>query len=568
MASDKLRGILLSDFNIQNLAGYLNNNPDEPGVEVKEAPFGQVIPLLVDPNAEIWQKNYDFAVIWTQPESVVPSFQKALNFESVNMTTILGQVDEYTLLLKNIRDKVKTLFVPSWVLPTYHRGWGLLDSKSGFGTCDILMQMNIRLSHNLDDVGHYYVLNTRKWTENSGKAAFNPKMYYMGKIAFANPVFVEAMNDVKAALRAVSGLSKKLIILDLDDTLWGGIVGDLGWENIRLGGHDPTGEAFVDFQKALKSFTNRGLLLGIVSKNEEDIAFDAINKHPEMALRQDDFAGWRINWQDKAQNIVDLVRDLNLGLQSVVFIDDNPVERARVREALPEVLVPEWPADKMLYKSSLLSLNCFDTPGVSQEDLARSKMYVSERKRKDLKDEVSSLNDWLATLEMKVEVNELNAVDLSRTAQLLNKTNQMNLSTRRMTEQELLDWAGQPGRKLWTFRVFDKFGDSGLTGIASINIKNKEARIVDFVLSCRVMGRKVEETMLFTVCDFAASAGLEKVTAKYLPTHKNNPCLQFFKDSGLKATTGDLFTWDVKNPYPLPPHINLIKNNGKTDDLP
>ncbi len=285
-----------------------------------------------------------------------------------------------------------------------------------------------------------------------------------------------------------------------------------------------------------------------------------------MVLRQDDFAGWRINWQDKAQNIVDLVGDLNLGLQSVVFIDDNPVERARVREALPEVLAPEWPADKMLYKSSLLSLNCFDTLAVSQEDLARSKMYVSERKRKSLKDKVSSLDDWLATLEMKVELNELNAVALSRTAQLLNKTNQMNLSTRRMTEQQLSDWAGQPGHKLWTFRVSDKFGNSGLTGIVSLDIKNKEARIVDFILSCRVMGRKVEEAMLFTVIDYAGSIGLEKITAKYLPTPKNSPCLQFFKDSGLKASAGDLFTWDVKNSFQLPPHISLVKNNGAADD--
>jgi len=566
MASEKLRGILLSDFNIQNLAGYLNNNQDEPEVEVKAAPFGQVIPLLVDPNGEIWQEVYDFAVIWTMPESVVPSFQKVLNFEPVDIQTILGEVDEFTTLLKNIQDKVKTLFVPSWVFPTYHRGWGVLDSKSGFGTFNILMQMNLRLAQNLDESGHFFVLNSQKWIEQSGKASFNPKMYYMGKIAVGNSVFIEAMNDIRAALRAVTGLSKKLIVLDLDDTLWGGIVGDLGWENIRLGGHDPIGEAFVDFQKTLKTFTNRGLLLGIVSKNEEDIALEAINKHPEMVLRGDDFAGWRINWQDKAQNIVDLVRDLNLGLQSVVFIDDNPVERARVREALPEVLVPEWPVDKMLYKSALLSLNCFDTIAVSQEDLARSKMYVSERKRKSLKDKVGSLDDWLVTLDMKVEVNELNAVDLARTAQLLNKTNQMNLSTRRMTEQELTDWAGEPGHKLWTFRVSDKFGESGLTGIASLENENNEGRIVDFILSCRVMGRKVEETMLYTVFGYAGSIGLEKIIARYLPTPKNNPCLKFFKVSGLKASGGDLFSWEVKNSFQLPRHINLVKNTVAADD--
>jgi len=562
MASDKLRGILLSDFNIQNLAGYLNNYPELPHVEAKTATFGQVIPLLVNSEDKLWQNSYDFAVIWTRPESAVPSFQKVLNFESIDLEKILSEVDEYTELLKNIQTRVKTVFIPSWVYPTYHRGWGILETKTGFGIINILMQMNLRLSQNLADLSHYFVLNTQKWIELSGKTAFNPKMYYMGKIAVGNPVFVEAMKDIKAALLAVLGQSKKLILLDLDDTLWGGIVGDLGWENIRLGGHDPIGEAFADFQKALKTFTNRGILLGIVSKNEEDIAIEAIDKHPEMVLRQDDFVGWRINWQDKAQNIVDLVRDLNLGLQSVVFIDDNPVERARVREALPEVFVPEWPSDKMLYKSALLSLNCFDTLSVSMEDLARSKMYVSEQKRKSLKEKISSLDDWLLTLEMKVELSEFNIAELPRTAQLLNKTNQMNLSTRRMTEKELIRWAEQENHKLWTFRVSDKFGDSGLTGIVSIEIKNNEGRIVDFILSCRVMGRKVEETMLYTVIDYARSMDLEKVYAKYLPTPKNNPCLKFFKNSGFKVSGGKIFTWYVNEPYQLPPHIKLIKNSG------
>jgi len=385
-------------------------------------------------------------------------------------------------------------------------------------------------------------------------------LWYMGKIAYGNEVFMEAVKDIKAALRGIDGQSMKLIILDLDDTLWPGIVGDVGWENIRLGGHDHIGEAFVDFQRALKSLTNRGVLLGIVSKNEETIALEAIKNHPEMVLRLEDFAGLKINWQDKAQNTIDLVSDLNLGLQSVVFIDDNPVERARVREALPEVFVPEWPENKMLYKSALLSLRCFDTPSITKEDFERTGMYVSERQRSSLKRNVSSLDEWLKSLKIKVTVEELNTANLQRTAQLLNKTNQMNLTTRRMTESELVSWVKQNGHKLWTFCVSDKFGDSGLTGIISIEVENKKGRIVDFVLSCRVMGQKVEETMLYTAINYSQSLGLEEIHAEYIPTAKNKPCLEFFKRSGFEYTNGS-FVWKVYKDFIMPKYIEIEEKN-------
>ena len=187
---------------------------------------------------------------------------------------------------------------------------------------------------------------------------------------------------MKAALRAVRGQSRKVVICDLDDTLWGGIVGDAGWENLRLGGHDPVGEAFADFQRELKALTRRGIILAMVSKNTEAVALEAIEKHPEMQLRKDDFAAWRINWDDKAQNIADLMEELNLGLDSAVFLDDNPVERARISEALPEVLVPNLPRDKMLFASTLRKLNCFDSATVSSEDRKRAAFYNAERDRR------------------------------------------------------------------------------------------------------------------------------------------------------------------------------------------
>lgn len=560
MDNRRFRCILISDFNIDNFSGFLNNNEESPIVDTTAAPFGQVAPVLIQRDLECWQSDPDFAVVWTRPEGVVKSFGDVLMYKDVSIEGVLEEVDEYSSLLLDVRDELRFIFAPIWVFPSYHRGFGMLDMETGVGIANTLMRMNLRLSENLDKASNVYLLNTQKWVEIAGKRAFNPKLWYMGKIAFGNEVFIEAVKDIKSALRGISGNSKRLVIVDLDDTLWGGIVGDVGWENIKLGGHNHIGEAYADFQRTLKSLTNRGVLLAIVSKNEEAIALEAINKHPEMALRPEDFAGWKINWLDKAQNIVDLVSDLNLGLQSVVFIDDNPVERARVREALPEVLVPEWPEDKTLYKSTLLGLRCFDVPSISKEDLERTRMYVSEQRRKELKKRVGSMDEWLKTLQIKVKVEELDAADIQRTTQLLNKTNQMNLTTRRMTESELIDWVGQDDHKLWTFRVSDKFGDSGLTGIISLEVKDKDkmGKIVDFVLSCRVMGRRVEEAMLYTVIKYARFMGLDEICAKYIPALRNNPCLDFWKSSGFAYNQEDnVFTWDVGDEFALPDCIQI-----------
>jgi FkbH-like protein len=375
-------------------------------------------------------------------------------------------------------------------------------------------------------------------------------------VAFGDAVLAEAARDIKAALRGLSGGARKLVVLDLDDTLWGGIVGDVGWQALRLGGHDPVGEALVAFQKELKELTRRGVILAVVSKNEESTALEAMRSHPEMVLKPEDLVAWRINWQDKARNIAELVAELNLGLQSVVFIDDNPVERARVRETLPEVLVPEWPEDKLLYPSAFAQLRCFDVPAVSKEDAERTQLYASERSRQTLMDQVGSLDDWLLKLEIKVTAEPLNPTNLARTAQLLNKTNQMNLATRRLTEPELTAWAAGAGRALWAVSVADRFGDAGLTGIVSVEAKDGACRVVDYVLSCRVMGRKVEETMVHLAIESARALGASTLEARLLPTKKNKPCLDFWKRSGLEAPEAELFRWSG-TAYPLPSCINL-----------
>jgi FkbH-like protein len=561
MNKDKIRGLLISDFNVDIFSSYLNNDDSIPALEVISAPYGQVSQILLNKDSDLFRQKPDFIVIWTRPEGIISSFHQVLLNKFPSIKTILDEVDSFGSLIKNISGLTGAIFIPSWTLSPTYRGLGMLDMKKDMGVSNILMQMNLRLSEIFETINNVHLLNAQNWLYAAGKNAVNPKLWYRGKVAFGNEVYKQAVKDIKAAIMGIKGNARKIIILDLDDTLWGGIVGDAGWENLVLGGHDPIGEGFKDFQLALKAMQNRGIILGIVSKNNESVALEAINKHPEMVLRTDDFAGWRINWNDKASNIVDLISDLNLGLQSAVFIDDNPRERSRVRDALPEVFVPEWPDDPMMYTSTLYSLRCFDVPSVSKEDIKRTKMYVSEKKRKELKSSVRSIDDWLASLETKVMVENLSSSNIQRTAQLFNKTNQMNLTTRRMSESELLKWAEHDDHSFWVFRVSDKFGDSGLTGIISLEREDKIGKIADFILSCRVMGRKIEETMIYIVINHARQLGIEKLIAKYIQTPKNSPCLEFWKRSGFDFDEQtNSFTWYLNKQYDKPKFIEIIMN--------
>lgn len=392
----------------------------------------------------------------------------------------------------------------------------------------------------------------------TARGAPNPKLWFMSRTPFSSATFQEAAVTVKAAIRGALGMARKLVVVDLDDTLWGGIVGEVGPGHLRLGGHDAVGEAFADFQAALRQLARRGVLLGIVSKNDEATALRVIREHPEMVLRLEDFAGWRINWRDKAQNVADLTVELNLGLESVVFIDDNPAERARVREALPEVLTPDWPADVTRYREALAALRCFDQPTLSEEDRQRARMMQADRARHAVRAQVGSLDDWLKTLDMTVRIEPLGPDNLARAIQLLNKTNQMNLRTRRLDEAALLDWSRRDGRRTWVLRVADRLGDLGLTGLVSIEREGPIAHLPDLLLSCRVMGRKLEHLMLALAIREAQRMGLQRVEARYLPTDKNGPCLTALRQCGLDHDqTAHVFSWPTNRPYPFPPHLRV-----------
>jgi len=550
---------IIADFNTDNFVRLLEKHSQELNATVTAAPYGQALQTLLDPSLDFWARPYDALVIWTFPGSVVPSFNDVLDLQSPSADDLNQSVDAFADVVRSLNGRAHHVFVPSWVALPGSAHNPSLEMKSGVGTAAALLRLNLRLVDALGVDSRVVLFNTERWIRQGGPNAFSDKLWYLSKTPYSRVVFEDAARDIVAALRGVKGLRKKAIILDLDNTLWGGVVGDLGWESVQVGGHDPVGEAFSQFQKELKRLSREGVVLAIVSKNEEQTALEAIDKHPEMVLRSGDFAGWRINWDDKAQNIVDLMADLNLGVDSAVFIDDSAHERSRVRQALPDVLVPDWPTDPMDYAKALRELRCFENPALSSEDRARTSMYVSDRQRKQLHSELGSLEQWLETLHLQVVVEPLSPSNLERTAQLLNKTNQMNLATRRMSPQELLEWASNDSHRLWTFRVADRLGDYGICGIASLAFSDGRAALVDFVLSCRAMGRGVEDAIISVVANKVRQAGAQHLAAEYLPTKKNAPCVRWFEQHRgfTRVQDTQTFLLNVTSDVSAPRHIRI-----------
>ena len=546
--------LLISDFTIDPLAAALGEC--SPAFSAEVVPFGAVVASVLAPPTE----SRDLAVVWTRPETAQSTLRAALGNEPVTADEIVNEVNDFAAQIAKGLSGFRCVVVPTWTVPPWVRGRGVLDHRPG-GVAWALRIANQTLADALNDAPNVFVLDAQRWFGTLGDGAYSERLRYLGKIPFDDRLFAIAAQEIAAAYAAVQGSARKLIVVDLDNTLWGGVVGDVGWEELRLGGHDAVGEAFVDFQRALKAFQRRGIVLAVVSKNEEPVALEAIDRLDEMVLRRDDFVAHRINWADKAKNIADIAVELNLGLQSVVFVDDNPHERERVREVLPEVLVPDWPEDPTQFVKTLQSLRCFDTAVVTAEDLDRTEMYAAEQRRDSLLADVGSLDDWIRNLEIVVTAEILGPANLPRASQLVNKTNQMNLRTRRMTPTEMAEWPTQGQRQTWCVSVADRLGDAGLTGIISIEVDDHTAHLVDFVLSCRVMGRRIEETMVHLAATVAADLGASKLLAEVIPTPKNMPCRRFFASGVMQAARVDSYELDLAE-APLVPDGITVKRRS------
>ncbi|MGA8432460.1 MAG: HAD-IIIC family phosphatase [Candidatus Sulfotelmatobacter sp.] len=532
-----LRQVLLAgDTTLDPLARLLERNSDAPKLRCSAAPYGQVFQILLDGSHPAWANKPDDLLVWTAPQLTLPSVGRLMRFEFVSHDEALREAEQFADAVLQAASRVSLVLAPTWILPSRERWIQTLTCKHGAGLANLLARANLVLAEKFAAQSNIILLDANYWQTSLGRPAHDPRMYAVAKILYSQPMLEKAAAEIKSVLRGALGLGKKVIVCDLDNTLWGGVVGDEGAHAIKLGAPDPVGECFHAFQSALKGLRARGIVLAICSKNDEKFALSVIDDHPAMALRKSDFVAWRINWKNKAENLASLAEELNLGLDSFVFLDDSPQEREQVRQMLPQVFTPDLPVSPADLAPFISSLDCFETPALGREDFHRTEMYQAERGRREVVEMRGGVETWLRSLQIEVRVTRLQKDNLARAAQLLNKTNQFNLALRRMDEQTFWNWAGERGNSAYVFNVSDRFGDFGLTGMVTVSREGRDAQIVDFVMSCRVMGKKVEEALLGYVFTQALADGAVRVKAPAFEGPRNAPAREFF---AAKYLSGD-----------------------------
>ena len=355
-----------------------------------------------------------------------------------------------------------------------------------------------------------------------------------------HPSVAHVYGDLLVRLIAADrGLSYKCLVLDLDNTLWGGVIGDDGLQGIQLGQGSSLGEAFVAFQRYVLSLKNRGVILAVCSKNDQKNALEAFEKHPEMVLRRNDIACFMANWDDKASNLRKIASALNIGIDSLVFVDDNPFERNLIRQELPQVAVPEVSEDPSFYIRAVADAGYFEGLVITEEDRERSSQYQANAERELLKESATDMGSYLAGLRMELVCHPFDEVGLNRITQLINKTNQFNLTTRRYTEAEVRATMNDPKAVTLQARLLDKFGDNGIIAILIARVQKGVALIDTWLMSCRVLGRGVEEACLNLLAEDAKMLGACELRGEYRVTAKNDMVRDLYGKLGFEPISTD-----------------------------
>ncbi|MDB5945279.1 MAG: methoxymalonyl-ACP biosynthesis protein [Ramlibacter sp.] len=480
-----------------------------------------------------------------------------------------GRVDELRQLWRSARTRYAAQVVQQTLVPADPPLFGSFEALVPAAPYAVVERLNaaIRAAAREDGV----LLLDLAWHAARGawgEGLADPVRWHHAK-QLVSPTLAPLYGDLLARIAsAVAGLSRKCLVLDLDNTLWGGVVGDDGVDGIRLGQGSATGEAHLAFQRYAASLARRGIILAVCSKNDAAVA-EAAFGHPEMALKRSDIAAFEANWDDKAGNLRRIAQTLEIGVDSMVFVDDNPAERDIVRRELPEVAVPELPEDVAGYPWCLAAAGYFEAVSFTSDDAARGRSYASNAQRKATLGKATDLEGYLRGLEMRMSVSPVGAADLPRVTQLINKTNQFNLTTRRYTEAEVERMAAEAGVIALALRLRDKFGDNGLVSVVlarrDAGWPDGELLIDTWLMSCRVLGRQLEEAALSVLAATALQRGGRALVGEFRPTARNGMVADHYRRLGfepLQAPAGagpgwSYWRYDLLSREPAQHHISI-----------
>ena len=403
--------------------------------------------------------------------------------------------------------------------------------------------------------GKVDILDCERLSARIGKALWmDPRYWHLSKQAVSLQALPLLARHLTAIIAANLGLARKCLVLDLDNTLWGGVIGEDGLTGINLGG-DHVGESFIAFQEAIRLLKQKGVVLAVCSKNNEADAREPFERHPEMRLKLDDFAVFTANWEPKPDNLRRIAQSLNIGLDALVFVDDNPAECAAVRQALPEIDVLELPADPAHYARTLWDYLGFESATLTAEDAARTDQYRARAAVTQLEQGVGSVEELWESLDMQATIAPFNELDLPRIVQLIGKTNQFNLTTRRYNQAQIESFVRNPACIHFTLRLRDRFAEHGLVSLLIAVRQGQTFEIDTWLMSCRVIGLSVEQSMLAHLCQQAAGGGVTRLRGLYLPTAKNGLVKDLYAKLGFvlsgERDGGAVWDYEVDGSRPI-----------------
>ena len=542
---------ILRSFTVEPLVPLLRSTAYAAGLalEVYTSEFNAHAQELLDEGSPLYQFAPDAIILAVRTPDAAPElWNDAASLTPEAADAVVARVSEqYRQWLSAFRSRSQaSLVVHGFEQPAFTSP-GILDGLSARGQRSAIARLNDALASLSREFRGVYFLDYDALVARHGRIGWHDERRWLSvRLPIAGNHLLDLVNEWMRFLHPLTGRVAKAIVLDLDNTLWGGIVGEDGPTGIRLGAEYP-GAAFQALQRVLLDFHRRGILLAVCSKNNLDDALEVIERHPGMLVRRQHFAALRINWKDKAENLRELAAELNIGADALAFVDDNPAERDRVRIGAPEVAVIDLPADPFAYAGVLRSCPLFERLSLSEEDRQRGELYAAQRERADLERTVTTREDFLRSLEQEADVAGVTPQTLARVAQLTQKTNQFNLTTRRYTEEDIDRMARRGDWQVLSLAVRDRYGDNGLVGVAITAHADQVCEVDTFLLSCRVIARTVETALLSVISDQARARGCQALRGVYIPTRKNAPCRDFYASHGFTQvkTEGDSTVWEL-----------------------
>ncbi|MDR1105824.1 MAG: HAD-IIIC family phosphatase [Treponema sp.] len=541
-----VKAALLGDTATQFLAATLRGTAVERGfrLELFEAEFNQIERQIMDPESEFHAFGADYAVIFQSTHKLLCHYDKLAPEKQAALAD--ERIDFIRLLCTSFPGRIIYCNYPE-----------IDDTVFGGFACKIensfvwqTRKLNYELMKLARDSAGLFICDLAALQNKLGRdAMFDASIYTASEMILSLDSVPWVASRIMDVICAAQGQIKKCLILDLDNTLWGGVIGDDGIENIQLGHDLGIGKVFAEFQGWIRKLKNRGIILAVCSKNNENTAKEPFEKHPEMVLKLEDISVFMANWDNKADNIRRIQSILNIGFDSMVFLDDNPVERAMVRENIPGITVPELPADPADYLEYLYGLNLFETVSVSAEDAERTRQYRAEARRVSAQTAFADEGEFLMSLEMVSETKDFDAFNIPRAAQLSQRSNQFNLRTIRYTEADAARLAADSRYKNWCFTLRDKFGDNGLICVIILEKQDAQTLFIDtWLMSCRVLKRGMEQFTLNTIAAWAREAGFKRLIGEYIPTAKNKMVESHYPGLGFEPLPCEgriLYTLDV-----------------------